>query len=113
MSSPSEIVADDKKSAKNFATVWTVIYLMLFPFFLLMTLMSAMIFDSPSMTVPIGLGYMFMISWIPVSMAISIYLMWSNYCKGRYKKTRVFWIVPFLTIGVVIILNGILQSLFL
>ena len=111
---PSEIAAlKDQKSAKYCAVGWTIAFLIFFPFFFFVALMSSMIFDNPKMTAPMGLWIMFMIFWIPLSMPISIYLMWSNYSRGLYRKTRLFWALPFLTLGIVILLNAILQTLFL
>jgi hypothetical protein len=109
----SEENFSSQKTAKYCAIGWTIVYLILFPFFFYIALLSAMIFDSPRMTISIGLWTMFMYFWIPLSMLASIYLMWSNYSRRQYKKTCLYWLLPFFTISIVLILDIVLEALFL
>lgn len=110
---PQEQSSEDRISARYYAIFWTTIYLILFPFFFYIALLSGMIFDKPTMTVALGLWIMFMLFWIPLSMPISIYLAWSYYFKDQYTKSRYFCGLPILVFVLVVILNGMLQTLFL
>jgi hypothetical protein len=103
----------DEKSAKYCAIGWTIVYLLLFPFLFYVALFSIMVFDNPHMTTPVGLLIIFMSFWVPLSIPVSIYLMWSNYSRGQYKRTHLFWGLPFFTFGIVFLLNAIIQKLFL
>jgi len=47
---------------------------------------------------------------IPLSMLISIYLMWSRYFRGQYKKVRFFSRVPLIVSGGICFLLWILDS---
>jgi hypothetical protein len=87
----------DRKSAKCCAISFSIIYLMLFLPFFYMGMLSSMAFDNPIMTAPVGIVIMLLTFSISFSMPISIYLMWSRYLCGQYKKTRIFCAIPPLT----------------
>ena len=105
-------IAYDRKNAKYFAIGFTVVYVIFFPFFFYMALLSGMIFDNPHMTTLIGLLIIFITFLIPLSMPVSIYLMWSRYFRGQYKKTRFFCTLPLLTFGGVYFVIDVLPALF-
>lgn len=99
-----------KRKAKICAVAWTVIYSLLFPLLVYFALLSAMVFDKPDLSVLKGLSIIFIISLIPLSLPISIDLMWSSYVGEEYDKTLVFWSVPWLTLISVLILDFIISS---
>lgn len=84
----------NRKSAKHCIAGFTVLYMVLFLPLFYMGLLSSMIFDNPRMTVPIGLSIIFFTLLISLSMPVSIYLMWSRYLRGEYKKIRIFCALP-------------------
>ena len=98
-----------RKTAKYSTIGWTLIYVMLFPSFLYIAFISGMVLENPKTTVPIGLTMMFVMFWIPLSMPISVYLMWSHFSHHKYNRT-IFWgLLPLLTFVVALLLvDGVL-----
>lgn len=114
MSSENEIIenqieeiSSEQKKARRFIIIWTWLYMICFPFVLWMTLWSILVFDSPSMTVPIGLSIILACLCIPLSMLVSVWKMWSQYFKKKYRA------LPFFTFMFAIIVNVLFQKLFL
>ncbi len=101
----------NRKSAKYCAIGFTILYLVLFLPFFYMGLLSSMVFDNPRMTVPVGLSMIFLTFLISLSMPVSIYLMWSRYLRGQYKKTRIFCALPIFTLVGVSLIIEILGAL--
>jgi hypothetical protein len=87
-------IEDEKKKTKKYAKVATIIYLILFPFLFMFAATSIMIFDSPSMTVPLGLSIIFLCFSVPLSIPFTFYFVWSCYSQGEYKKSRQFCLLP-------------------
>ena len=102
----------DPKDAKLYATFWTVVYLILLPFACGAALFSGMVFDNNQMTVPIGLTIICLIFLIPISIPVSIYLIWSSYERAEYKKTYVACFMPIFTAIAVEFLNALIQIVF-
>jgi len=100
-----------KRKAKICSTVWTVIYILLFPLLVYFALFSAMAFDSPHISTLKGLSIIFFVSLIPLSLPVSIDLMWSSYVCEEYDKTLIFWSVPWLTLMFVFALDFIVKFL--
>jgi hypothetical protein len=98
-----------RKTAKYSAIGWTIVYVILFPLFMYIALLSGMLFENPKTTVPIGLTMMFVMFWIPLSMPISVYLMWFNFSHHKYNRTIFLGLLPLLTFIVALLLvDGIL-----
>lgn len=106
-----EQVRGIKKKAKVCAILWTIIYVVLFPLLSYFALFSAMVFDSPHISLLNGLSIIFIISLIPLSLPVSIDLMWSSYVCEEYRKTLIFWSVPWLTFISVLALSALVQFL--
>jgi hypothetical protein len=102
----------NRKRVKWVVVICTIIYVILFPFFFYMALLSTMVFDNPHMTVPLGSLIILVTFCIPLSMPISIYLMWSKYCRLQYKKAGFFCILPLLTFGGVYLMLDVLPAYF-
>ncbi len=94
-----------KRKARLCAIAWTIIYSLLFPVLVYFALFSAMVFDSPGLSLLRGLSIIFIISLIPLSLPVSIDLMWSSYVGEEYSKTLIFWSVPWLTLIFVLTLD--------
>src|SRR5439155_13596148 len=94
----TEPIQNLKRKAKICAVAWTIIYALLLPPLSYFALLSAMIFDNPHLAIPKGLSIIFTISLIPLSLPVSIDLMWSSYMCEEYDKTLFFWSVPWLTL---------------
>lgn len=109
---PHEL-SEDQRRTKRLATVWTVVYLVCFVPLAFFALFTMMVFDSPSMTVPVGISIMIAAWCIPLSIPVSIYLIWSNYSSGRYKRARYFCALPIIMMGVAFLVNACLQLLFI
>jgi hypothetical protein len=106
----AESIQDIKRKAKICSVVWTIIYIFLFPFLSYFALLSAMIFDNPHLSIPKGLSIIFTISLIPLSLPLSIDLMWSSYVCEEYGKTLFFGSVPWLTLIAVLAYNSIILT---
>ena len=50
-------------------------------------------------------------SWIPISIPVSVYFMWSRYFKGQYEKIHDFRMLPLLAMAAFIIANFIIDGL--
>jgi hypothetical protein len=95
-----------QKTTKYLAVVCTIIYSILFPFLFYMGLLSSMIFDNPRMTVPVGLSIIALTLLISLSIPISIYLTWSRYLRGLYRRAIFFCALPLIvSIGAFIIIS--------
>lgn len=108
---PSAGTASVKKTTKYLAVVSTFIYIVLFPFFFYMGLLSSMVFDNPRMTTPVGLSIVFLTLLISLSMPVSIYLIWSRYLRGLYKKALFFCTLPLITFIGVSLITALLEVL--
>lgn len=108
-----EEITYEMERAKFCATCWTVIYLILFPMCLYgaLLLLAGMVFDNAAMTKPIGATLIFFSFWIPISIPVTIYLMWSRYSRGQYRKTRRLWSLPLLITLAVGLLSELLLNL--
>ena len=101
-----------RKKAKYSAIAWTIVYVILFPCVLYVALLSGMLLENPKTTVPVGLCMMFVMFWIPLSIPICIYLMWSSFSHHKYKRTLFWGLLPVFTFVVAIFLvDGILPLL--
>ena len=98
-----------KRRAKICATAWSIIYALLFPILSYFSLFSAMVFDNSHISTLAGLSIIFVISLIPLSLPLSIELMWSSFICGEYKKTLIFWFPPWLTIVFVMVLDYLIR----
>jgi len=107
----AEPIQNRKRKAKICAVIWTIIYVLLLPLLSYFALLSAMIFDNPHLSIPKGLSIIFTISLIPLSLPVSIDLMWSSYVCKEYSKTLFFWSVPWLTLIAVLAVDPIIQFL--
>lgn len=76
-----------------------------FPLLSYFAILSAMIFDSPRLSISKGLSAIFFISFIPLSLPVSIDLMWSSYVCEEYDKTLFFWSIPWVTLIIVLALD--------
>jgi threonine/homoserine/homoserine lactone efflux protein len=109
---PAESEPTSSKKCKRGLIFCTVIYALLFPFLLYMGLLSSMVSDSPRIT-PFFVGViMFIVFCIPLSIPISIYLMWSRYFRKQYDKARLFSGIPVYVMAIVFILLGIVPYLY-
>lgn len=100
-----------KRKALICAIVWTVIYILIFPMVFQLVSISMMVFDNPTITALEGLSIIFMCSLIPLSLPVTIDLMWSSYLSEEYKKTFIFWLTPWLLLGFLLILCLLLEFL--
>ncbi len=98
-----------RRATKCYAIMLTMVYTVFFPFFFYVALLSGMVMENPKTTVPIGLSMMFAMFWIPLSMPVSIYLMWSNFSNHKYRRT-LYWggLPPFIFVLALLIVDGIL-----
>jgi hypothetical protein len=111
MNTPCSI-NDDSKKTKNSLRIATTFYLILLPFAAIFAVGSLLAFDSPSLPIPIGLTIILLYWSIPISIPLTIYLMWRQYSKENYKKSRHLLWIPVYIIST-LFLFGYLVNLFL
>ena len=104
-------IAKTKRSTKYWAVGSTIVYIVLFPVFFYMGLLSSMVFDCPRMTTFVGLLIIFLTLLISLSMPVSIYLIWSRYQRGLYKKALFYCALPLITFVGVSLINVVLNAL--
>ena len=107
----AESMQNIRRKAKISALAWTIIYVFLLPLLSYFALLSAMIFDNPHLSIPKGLSIIFTISLIPLSLPVSVDLMWSSYMCEEYSKTLFFWSIPWFTLIAVLALDPIIRFL--
>lgn len=107
--SPTEKgTVSSQKKPKWTPTTCTIIYIVLFPCLFYMGLLSPMVVDGPH-TPPLFVALsIFAVFLIPLSLPVSIYLMWSRTFRNQHEKARFFSRLPIFTfVGVYLILDGI------
>lgn len=92
-------IEKNRKTTKRCAWTAIIIYLLLFPVLFIFAIASVLIFDSPSMTMPVGLSIIFMCFCVSLSIPFTFYLIWSRYLQGDYKKSRQFCLIPIYIYG--------------
>lgn len=93
-----EDVQDLQRRLKRGSIFFTVLYSVLFIPFLGYAYLSPFVFHSPSATAIRGFAFVFLAWLLPLSIPVSIFLMWANYNKERYHCIRVFWALPILAV---------------
>lgn len=106
-------ISPDQKKVRRFVTIWTCLYLIFFPFIFWMVLWIFLIFDSPSITIFVGLPIICAFLCVPLSMLVSIWKMWSYYFRERYSKVYWFCALPFFVFLFAIFTNVVSQKIFL
>lgn len=95
--------SSERKKTKMGAWITTAVYLILFPFLLMLAFASVMVFDRPNTPIVFGLGLIFMYFLMPLSIPCGLYLVWSRYALGDYKQSRRYYWIPMYVIGAVLI----------
>lgn len=90
-----------KIGAKICAITWTVLYALVLPPLSYYAFVAAALYGSEHFSIPKGLFDLFIMLSLPFSLPISIDLMWSSYVCGKYGKTLLFWLIPWLNLAVV------------
>lgn len=101
----------DKKKTKRCAWVTTILYLIALPFLFMIAVTSIMIFDSPSMSIPFGLSIIFLCFCVPLSIPFTIYLIWSRYSQGKYKKSRQLCLLPLYIVITTFVYNALVDTI--
>lgn len=107
-------VTSDEKRAKKVQwqlIISTMIYAVLCPSLVRVPFFSAMVAGSPRVT-PLMVGVvMSLTSLLPLSVPISIYLMWSRYRRGQYSKALFLSGLPIYTLFALFLILGLLDPL--
>ena len=98
-----------KRTAKICAVAWTIIYVLLLPLLSYGALMLATISLSFHLSVPKGLFTVFTTALLPLSLPVSVDLMWSSYMCEEYGSTLFSWSVPWMTLIAVMVVHLIMQ----
>lgn len=90
-------ISPEERNPGCFIITWVCLYLISFPFVLLMSLWSLLIFSSSDIN--LAAGFLFVMAYlsVPFSMLISIWKMWSMYIRGNLERIRFFCALPLLT----------------
>jgi|GEM_PF-3277002 len=106
-----ENTQDLQRGLKRGSIFFTVLHSVLFLPFLGYAYLSPFVFHSPSATAIRCFAFVFLAWLLPLSIPISIFRMWANYNKRRYRHIRIFWALPILS-AVVFVLIDMLLDLF-
>ena len=106
-------ISPEQKKARRFVTIWTCLYVIFFPLIFWMALWSILIFDSPSISVFIGIPIICAFLCVPLSMLVSIWKMWSQYFHAQYEKLYWYCALPFFVFLFAICINIVVQKIFL
>ncbi len=92
-----------KKTIRRWLTFLTLVYLVFFPLYCLTALIVHVQFRHELLSFGLGLVYVILFYSIPVSIPISIYLMWFNYRKCQYRRAYIFCALPILIWSITLI----------
>src|SRR5689334_16091233 len=102
-------VQRERKRAKYCAIfwsfMWTAALAALLTYFVPATLTSVTLFNNESISLTVLASSLFLTFWVPFSLLLSMYLMWSSYLRGLYRKTNFYWALPIFSAVFVVILN--------
>ena len=92
--------------------ICTAIYVLAFPVLLGMAFVCSMLaFERPTET-PFTIGVIVVVmSCVPLSVPVSIYLMWSRYFRHQLNKTLIFAGLPVYMFAVMLLICGALGTL--
>lgn len=71
---------------------------------------SVMKFDSPTITPAIGVLLILMYACVPLSIPITLYLVWTRFTQGLYQKSRRFCFIPLYVTAVLIVFDYIVRA---
>jgi hypothetical protein len=97
MDEMEEISLKEKQPPGCLIILFTLLYVLIFPFVLWFSLLSFMVFDHPDMTITFGLLFILLFLAIPLSIPFSIYFMWKKYNQKQYDEAYFFCSLPILT----------------
>lgn len=104
-----EDIQDLQRGLKKGSIFFTVVYSILFIPFLGYAYLSPFMFHSPSATAIRVFAFIFLAWLLPLSILVSIFRMWANYNKRRYRRIRIFWALPILTVVVFVLIDILLD----
>lgn len=84
---------DELKKTKIYAWSATIVYALAFPFLVIMAFMSLFFSDDPNVSSGLALLNSLLFFSVPVSIPISLFLIWTGY-KKNYKRARRLCFVP-------------------
>jgi hypothetical protein len=104
-----ENIPDSQRGLKRGSIFFTVLYSILFIPFLGYEYLSPFVFHSPSATAIRSFVFVFLAWLLPLSIPVSIFRMWANYNKGRYRRVRIFWALPILGVVAFVLIDILLD----
>ena len=92
--------------------ICTTIYVLAFPFLLGMAFVCSMLaFERPTET-PLTIGVIVVVmSCVPLSVPVSIYLLWSRYFRRQVNKALIFAGLPVYVFVAMLLICGLLEAL--
>lgn len=84
----------DQNKTQICAGTTIILYLFLLPEFSMMALASSLIFDNPNMTEILGLPFVFLFFSVPLSVPITLYMVWREYSRGKYTMSCWLCLIP-------------------
>ncbi len=90
----TDTVEKDRKSAKICGSIATIIYIPLFPILVMLAGASALVFDNPGLSIPLGLSIILLYLITALSVPFTLYRIWSCYSRDEYRKSRFSCLIP-------------------
>ena len=100
----------ERKKTKRYAWVATIVYIVLFPFLVMLAAASGMVSDSPSITFQVVLSVVILYFCIPLSIPVALYLVWSRFLRGHYRNSRYYCFIPLYVFGIVQVVTFLLTA---
>jgi hypothetical protein len=109
---PSKVSALQPKTLKWGLGICTTIYVLAFPFLLDMAFVCSLLaFERPTET-PFTIGVIVVVmSCVPLSVPVGIYLAWSRYFRNRLNKALIFAGLPVYMFIVMVLICSLLDAL--
>jgi hypothetical protein len=99
------------KRAGYCAIICTFLYLALFLPSFYIFMFSPHLFENAGMTDAIGVAIIFFSLWVPLSIVISLAMIWFMYFRNRYKGMYFFCAMPVITSIVVLLVLSVIRAL--
>ncbi len=102
-----------QRLAGYLGVICSFLYLALFFPSFYVAILAPNLFENAHMTASIGIIVVFLSVSVPLSIVVSIGLIWFMYFRGAYKNVYFFCLFPLIVATIVVVCVSLLQHLFL
>lgn len=106
-------MSEEQKRARLCGFICSFVYLAFFFISFYLFIFVPELIGNPEMTTNLGLLLVFLSLWTPLSIVLSIGLIWNRYLNQDYRRVYMACLIPPVTVIIVIVLLKIIQVAFL